>query len=145
MSLYWPSPTVALIALHVVANLVWIGTLLSETLLLARAAWLADPVQAGFLARRLHTGLAVPAFLTSFVAGFARLWFARLEYATMPWMYAKLGFAVGVIALHHLIGARAKRVASGTVRAAQGAWLLGLLTALMSAGAVLFAIAKSTP
>ena len=145
MAIYWPSATAALIAAHVLANLVWIGTLLSETLLLGRAAWLADPVQAGFLARRLHTSLAVPAFLVSIAAGSARLWFARHDYAAMPWMYAKLAFALGVIVLHHVIGARARRVASGTARAAQGAWLLGLLTVVMSAGAVLFAIAKSTP
>jgi uncharacterized membrane protein len=60
-------------------------------------------------------------------------------------MYAKLAFAVGVIVLHHMIGARARRLAEGNARAAEGAWLLGLLTVVMSAGAVLFAIAKSTP
>ena len=144
MTIHWPSAATALIAAHVLANLVWIGALLSETLLLGRAAWLADPVQAGFLARRLHTGLAIPAFLVSIAAGSARLWFGRHDYA-MPWMYAKLAFALGVIVLHHVIGARARRVAQGTVRAAQGAWLLGLLTVVMAAGAVLFAIAKSTP
>jgi putative membrane protein len=145
MAIYWPSTTAALIAAHVLANMVWIGALLSETLLLGRAAWLEDPAQAGFLARRLHVQLAIPAFLGSVGAGSARLWFARHEFAAMPWMYAKLGFAVGVIVLHHMIGARARRVAAGNARAAEGAWLLGLLTVAMSGGAVLFAIAKSTP
>ncbi len=142
MAIYWPSAT-ALIVAHVLANLVWIGALLSETFLLGRAAWLADPVQAGFLARRLHTGLAVPAFLVSIATGSAQLWLARHDYAAMPSMYEKLAFALGVIVLHHVIGARARHVAGGKVRAADGAWLLGLLTLAMSAGAVLFAIAKS--
>ena len=60
-------------------------------------------------------------------------------------MYAKLGFAVVVIVLHHVIGARARQVANGSVRAAYGTWALGWLTFLSAAGAVLFAIAKSTP
>jgi chemotaxis protein MotB len=145
MAIHWPSAAAALIATHVLANLAWIGALLSETFLLGRAAWLADPVQAGFLARRLHTGLAVPAFLVSIAAGSAQLWLSLHDYAAMPSMYLKLAFALGVIVLHHMIGARARRVASGTVRAAEGAWLLGLLTVVMSAGAVLFAIAKSGP
>jgi putative membrane protein len=145
MAIYWPSATAALIAAHVLANLVWIGALLSETLLLGRGAWLEDPAQAGFLARRLHLQLAVPAFLGSLGAGSARLWFARHAYAAAPWMYAKLGFAVGVIVLHHMIGARARRVASGNAGAAAGAWLLGVLTVVMAGGAVMFAVAKSTP
>jgi chemotaxis protein MotB len=145
MTIHWPSAATALIAAHVLANLVWIGALLSETFLLGRAPWLADPVQAGFLARRLHTGLAVPAFLVSIAAGSARLYLSLHDYAAMPSMYLKLAFALGVIVLHHMIGARARRVASGTVHAAGGAWLLGLLTVVMSAGAVLFAIAKSGP
>ena len=33
-------------------------------------------------------------------------------------MYAKLDFAVAVIVLHHVIGARARQAASGSVRAA---------------------------
>ncbi len=145
MAIYWPSATAAFIAAHVLANLVWIGALLSEALLLARAAWLSDPAQAGVFARRIHLSLAVPAFLASLGAGGARLFYAHREYAAMPWMYAKLAFAVGVIVMHHLIGARARRVADGEVEAASSAWALGWLTLALSAGAVLFAVAKSIP
>jgi putative membrane protein len=145
ITLYWPSLSAAVLAAHVLANVVWIGALLSETVLLARAAWLSDPAEAGTFARRVHTRLAIPAFLGSLAAGLARLLPARHLYARMPWMYAKLGFAVVVIVLHHMIGARAQRVARGNVRAAQGTSVLGWLTFLAAAGAVLFAIAKSTP
>jgi uncharacterized membrane protein len=144
-TLYWPSMPAALLAAHVLANVVWIGALLSETLLLGRAIWLPDPAEAGIFARRVHTRLAIPAFLASVATGLARLVPARHAYAGMPWMFAKLGFALAVIVLHHMIGARSRRVAGGSVRAAHGAWALGWLTFLCAGGAVLFAIAKSTP
>ena len=112
---------------------------------MANAFFLSDPPDAGTSARRVHTRLAIPAFLASFATGLARLLPARHLYAHMPWMYAKLGFAVLVIVLHHIIGARARRLASGRVGAAQGTGVLGWLTFLAAAGAVLFAIAKSTP
>ncbi len=145
ITLYWPTLSAALLAAHVLANIVWIGALLSETVLLAQATWLSDPPEAGAFARRLHTRLAIPAFLASVAAGLARLLPARYLYARMPWMYAKLGFAVVIIVLHHVIGGRARRLAAGNVGAAVGAWWLGWLTFLAAAGAVLFAIAKSTP
>ena len=145
LTLYWPSLSAALLAAHVLANIVWIGALLSESVLLSRAAWHSDPADAGTFARRLHTHLAIPAFLASVAAGLARLLPGRYLYARMPWMYAKLGFALAVIVLHHMIGARARRVANGQVRASEGTWALGWLTFLAAGGAVLFAIAKSTP
>jgi protoporphyrinogen IX oxidase len=145
ITLYWPSIPAALVAAHVLANLVWIGALLSETVILGQATWVSDPAEVGALARRVHTRLAIPAFLGSLAAGLARLLPARHAYAGMHWMYAKLGFAVVVIVLHHMIGARSRRVAGGSVRAALGTGLLGWLTLLGAGGAVLFAIAKSTP
>ena len=73
MTLYWPSMTAALVAAHVLANVVWIGALLSETLILGRATWLSDLAEIGTLARRVHTRLAIPAFLGSLASGLARL------------------------------------------------------------------------
>ena len=145
ITLYWPPITAVILAAHVLANIVWIGALLAESLLVAQATWISDPPEAGVFARRVHTRLAIPAFLVSFGAGLAKLVPGRYAYAHMPWMYAKLAFAVVVIVLHHVIGGRARRLAGGSVRAAEGASLMGLLTLLAAAGAVLFAMAKSTP
>jgi protoporphyrinogen IX oxidase len=145
ITLYWPSVSAALLAAHVLANAVWIGSLLAETVLMANAFFLSDPADAGTSARRVHTRLAMPAFVASFGTGLARLLPAWHLYARTPWMYAKLGFAVLVIVLHHVIGGRARRLAGGRVGAAQGTSSLGWLTFLAAAGAVLFAIAKSTP
>jgi uncharacterized membrane protein len=142
---YWPSVSVVIVAAHVLANLVWIGALLSEALLLTHATWASDPAQAGLLARRIHTRLAFPAFVASLAAGLGRLLPARHAYAAMPWMWAKLGFALAIIVIHHVLGLRTRRMANGNVDAAQGVGVLGWLTFLFAAGAVLFAVAKSTP
>jgi putative membrane protein len=143
--MYWPPPTAALLAAHVLANMVWIGALLAETQLLGGARWLADPPSAGVLARRVHTRLAVPACLGSLATGLVLLAPARRLWLGMPWMGAKVGFAVAVVSLHVVIGARARRVAEGRADDARGAWALRWLVLLASGAAVLLSVTKSTP
>jgi|GEM_PF-455712 len=142
---YWPSVPTALVALHVLANVVWIGALLAVAVLTARAPFMADPSEVGALARRVHLRLAVPAFLASLGAGVARIAFAPRVYAHLPWMHVKLTLALAVIVLHHVIGARARRVAKGNTDAARAVGVLGWVTFLCAAGAVLLGVAKSLP
>jgi len=144
-AMYWPPHTAALLAAHVLANLVWIGALLAETQLLRSTRSLADPPSAGVLARRVHTRLAVPACLGSLATGLVLLMPARRLWAGTPWMGAKVGFAVALVALHLVIGARARRVAEGRADDARGAWALGWLVLLASGAAVLLSVTKSTP
>ena len=101
-----------LILLHVVANLVWIGSILSVALALSSDK--ADARTRGEIALGLYRRIAVPAFLVSFASGLVRL-LLTLEYyfSATRFMHGKLTFAVAVIVLHHLIGARAKQMASG--------------------------------
>jgi putative membrane protein len=134
-----------LVAVHVLANVVWIGALLSVTLIVARAGATKFPVEAWGLARYVHVRLAVPAFLVSFVAGVSRILLAPSVYAHAPWFHAKLTFALVVIVLHHVIGARTKRAAAGTADSARGVPLLGAFVFAAAAGAVFFAIARSLP
>jgi putative membrane protein len=141
----WLSLPLLLVSAHVTANVVWIGALLSVVLLVVRAPWMADPAEVGALARRLHVWLAVPAFLVSFGAGVARIALAPQIYAHLPWLHVKLTFALAVIVLHHVIGARAKRVAAGRVQAARGVGLFGAAAFVCAAGAVLLGMAKSLP
>jgi putative membrane protein len=141
----WPSLPVALVAAHVLANVVWIGALLAVALLTSRARFMADPAEVGALARRVHRQLAIPAFLASFAAGLARIGLAPQVYAHLHWMHAKLTFAVAVIVLHHVIGARARRVAKGEIDAGRGVAVLSLLTFFCAAGAVLLGVTKSLP
>ena len=141
----WLSPETALLAAHILGNVVWIGSLLSVAVLVSHAPWTSEPAEVGRLARRVHVRLAIPAFLLSFGAGVARIARAPLVYVHMPWFHAKLTFALVVIVLHHIIGARAKRLAGGRVAAASGVDFQGFAVLLCAAGAVLLGIAKSLP
>lgn len=131
-----------LVAVHVLANVVWIGALLSVVLLLSRAAsGAADAGVAGGLARTVHVRLAAPAFMTSFAAGVVVMLLAPRVYARLPWLHAKLAFALVVIVLHHVIGARARRVAAGD-RAAANVTALGTVVFLCAAAAVFLGVVK---
>ncbi len=134
---------VLLVAAHVLANVVWIGALLSVATLAARAPFVADPSELGSLARRVYWSLAVPGFLASLAAGIARITLTPQAYAHMSWFHAKLGLALVVIVLHHVIGGRARRVANGHAEAGRGLGGVAALTFLMVAGVVLLGVAKS--
>jgi protoporphyrinogen IX oxidase len=142
---HWLSLSVALVAVHVTANVVWIGSLLAVALLGARGPFSADPAELGTLARRLYVTLAVPAFLGSFAAGLARILLEPRLYAHMPWMHAKLTLALVVIVLHHIIGARVRRLAGGQADAGRGMRTLAVVTFVCAAGAVLLGVEKSLP
>ena len=107
----------ALKALHVAANVVWIGSILAVGRVIEVNE--GDAKLRGALALKVYKGLAVPAFGLSFVAGAAQLplnldyYFVRTHF-----MHAKLLFALVVIGLHHVVGARAKKVANGDAAAA---------------------------
>jgi uncharacterized membrane protein len=135
----------ALVASHVLANVVWIGALLAECLLLGRARFMADGAEIGALARRVHTRLAVPAFMSSFAFGVARIADDPRLYLHLPWMHVKLAFAAGVIVLHHVIGARSRRVAGGAIGEGSGGPFIGAVIFLCAAVAVLLGVAKQLP
>ena len=137
------------VALHVTANVVWIGALLSVALILSRAA-AAPPggvpaADLGQLARTVHVRLAVPAFITSFAAGVANIAQAPVAYAHLPWFHAKLTFALVVIALHHVLGARARRVGGGDVAAARGAGVLAAVVFGCATITVFLGVLKGLP
>jgi putative membrane protein len=136
-----PPPTLA-VAAHVLANTVWIGSLLASAVLLSHAPWTAEPAEVAGLARRVYVRLAVPAFLASLAAGIWRITFSPQAYLKLHWFHAKIGCALVLIVVHHMIGSRAKRVASGRTGAAAGVDMLGVVAFLCAAGAVGFAIAK---
>lgn len=131
-----------LLVLHVTLDLVWIGSILSVAALLLPPADGVDAAR-GKLALELYKRIAVPAFVGAFLFGAARLSLdLRLYFVQTHFMHAKLTLALVVIALHHMIGARARRVAndpktpSGPVRG----WAVTLL--LGAAAVSYFAVLK---
>jgi putative membrane protein len=66
----------------------------------------------------------------------------KLYMVATHWMHAKLTLAVVVIAIHHVIGLRAKALASGKRKDAGPVGVLALVLFLGAAGAAFFAVAK---
>jgi putative membrane protein len=130
-----------LLWLHVVGNLVWIGAILAVGVIVVGTA--GDPKTRGEIALGVYKRLAVPAFVLSFVCGAVRLFSDPAFYLKQHhWMHAKLPLALGVIALHHVIGGRAKKLARGTVQDGGPAAILTAVLALAAVGAAFFAIFK---
>jgi protoporphyrinogen IX oxidase len=129
----------ALVWLHVSGNVVWIGSILAVGLVLVSGR--GEPKTRGTIASDIYRRLAVPAFVVSFLCGAIRL-SLNLSYYLLQhhWMHPKLTLALVVIALHHVIGARARKMAAGTVQDAGPAGILTGLLALAAIGAVFFAI-----
>jgi protoporphyrinogen IX oxidase len=132
---------IVLVWLHVVGNLVWIGSILAVGA--AIVSPFGDPRTRGQIATRIYLRLAVPAFLVSFVCGAARLLMdPRYYLKEHHWMHGKLLFALIVIALHHVIGGRAKKLGRGTVQEAGPTATLSLALAVSAVVAAFFAIVK---
>jgi putative membrane protein len=130
----------ALVVLHVSANLIWIGSISAVGYALTAGA--GTPKVRGELGLEIYRKLAVPAFVLSFVTGVARLALdPQLYFVITKYMHPKLFLAVIAIVLHHVIGARAKRVARGEAEAgagpARGLAVIVMICALGAAGLAL--------
>jgi putative membrane protein len=135
----------AIVALHVLANVVWIGSLLSVALLLSATAEASTGGTAARLGRRIYLRLSVPAFAVSLLCGSAVLVMSASSYMRAPWMHAKLTLALAIVAIHHVVGARARRAADGRTEYARGAGGLALAVLACSAGVVWLAVTRWIP
>jgi putative membrane protein len=130
-----------LVWLHVSGNIIWVGSILAVGVVIVSDV--VEPKVRGKLASDIYRRLAVPAFVVSFVCGMVRLLLDPGYYLQQHhWMHAKLPLALGVIALHHVIGARARKMAVGSVQERGPAGILTVALAVMALGATFFAIFK---
>jgi protoporphyrinogen IX oxidase len=138
---------ILLLALHVMSNLVWIGTITSVGWLTAAAAGQADPARrklVGELAYALYKRGAVPAFIASFTLGVLRLLAVDpAAYMRLHWFHGKLTFALAVIALHHVIGAKARKAAAGSMQSGKTSAILVGALLVCAFGSVVFVIFKT--
>jgi len=127
--------------LHVIANLFWIGSIVSVGLLISLP--LGAIRERGALARAVYLKLSAPAFGLSFLAGALRM-VLDLQYyfVATHFMHAKLPLALGAIAIHHVLGARARRLADGSRTTAGPAGILTAVLALLAAAAAFIALTK---
>ena len=118
-----------LVSLHLFANMVWIGSISSVGALVSFASQ-TGAVERGRLALLPYRFLATPAFLASLTLGVTCL---ALDPSRMllrlPSMHAKLTLAAAVIVIHHWIGIRARKMASGLSESGPPKFALPLLIA----------------
>lgn len=130
-----------LIVLHVIANVIWIGSILAVAVVLG--AHSGDAATRGKIAVDVYGKLATPAFVVSFVAGVTRLALdTQYYFVQTKFMHGKLLLALVVIGLHHVIGARAKKMANGVATESGNTAILAVILLLSAAGAVFLVVTK---
>jgi protoporphyrinogen IX oxidase len=128
-------PELVLVWLHVAGNLVWIGAAVAMGLILAAKE--GDPKLRGALARKIHLRAAMPAFGVSFIAALLRTGMDLKGYFVQHhWMHGKLLFVLAVIAIHHILAARARKMEGGSM---QEGGPSGMLTIVLTVSAILAA------
>lgn len=124
-----------LVWLHVAGNLVWIGAVVAMGFVLVAKE--GDAKVRGGLARAIHLRVAMPAFTVSFVAAVIRTGMDLKGYFVQHhWMHGKLLFALAAIAIHHILGARARKMQAGSM---QEGGPSGMLTVVFTVSAIVAA------
>lgn len=130
-----------LVFVHLVANLIWIGSIFSVAMVLSYDK--VDALARGQIALGLYRRIAVPAFLISFSAGLLRLLIdLDFYFVTTRFMHGKLTLAAAVIGIHHVIGARARGMASGKKTDPGAVATLATILLVCAMGAAFFAVFK---
>lgn len=125
-------------ALHVTANVFWVGAIVAVAVVMVADA--GDAKTRGALAQRVYLRAAVPGFVVSFLAGTGRLALDASVYMKQGWFHAKLLFILIVIALHHVIGGKAKKMAKGDAEDAGKTGTLAIALAVAAGLAAFVAV-----
>ena len=134
------------IAMHIMANLLWIGSIACVGFLVTAASKATPPESGKAMAEvsaALYRRVATPAFVASFLLGVAQTALHADYYLKAHWFHAKLTLALVVIGLHHVIGAKSKRAASGGVQASGAGGILTAALLVSSFLAVVLAVYKT--
>jgi putative membrane protein len=115
-----------LVALHVAANLLWIGSISAVGYLLHLAARRTDGKGIAEVSRALYLRVAVPAFLASFTFGAMRVAIEPTYYLHLHWFHAKFTVAVAIMAIHHVLGGMTRKAAAGSMQAGRNGAILAL-------------------
>jgi uncharacterized membrane protein len=129
------------LVLHVAANVVWIGSILAVAVVLTSTG--ADAKTRGALGLEVYKKLSVPAFVAAFFAGGIRLALTpEVYFMATKYMHGKLTLAAVVIGLHHAIGARANKLATGKETDAGPTRTLAVVLLVAVVGVAFFAVLK---
>ena len=134
-----------IVVAHIVANLLWIGSIAAVGWLLVRAHGAKDDATGTTIAvqaRDLYRSVASPAFFASFTAVVVRVLLNPSAYMKAHWFHGKLTFAIAVIGLHHVLGAKAKKAADGGRQNVGTSGILTLSTVICATVVAVFAVLK---
>ncbi|MBI5515288.1 MAG: CopD family protein [Deltaproteobacteria bacterium] len=131
-------------ALHLLSLMFWIGSLLSITRVVASGEGEAEAVRAhaARLARKLYRVVASPWMGMALLTGLGLLSLDPRYYLRHGWFHGKLTAALGVLAVHFLLGTRVRKAeAQGlTDDVARSMRALQLGALLLSTVAVVFIV-----
>jgi len=136
--------TLVLLALHVLANLLWVGSLVSITRVITSAIGEPEPTRARFaaLARRIYRTVSSPWMGIATLTGLGMIGAAHGMYFRFGWFHGKFTAALAMLGLHFVLGRRVRAAeASGIDEQSAGAMRslqLGVLGA--AAAAVTFVV-----
>jgi putative membrane protein len=143
--------SLVVIALHVAAVVAWIGGDLAMAVVATAEG--GDEKIRGTLARKLYRTIAAPGFTLAFALGLYKLltgWRAATVdangivaggYGKAPWMHVKLTLALVVIAVHHVMGARAKKMMNDGAKAGPMG-ILGIVVGVCALGAIAMVVLR---
>ncbi len=132
-----------LLALHVLALMFWVGSLVSITRVLAAGQGDPEggPVRARLAAtaRKLYRVVASPWMGVAVLTGLGMIAVAHGEYFHHGWFHGKLAAAIAMLALHFTLGARVRTAeATGltdeTIRRVRALQLGVLVSAALAVG-----------
>ena len=116
----------------------WVGAIVAVAVIMVADA--GDAKTRGAIAQRVYLRAAVPGFVASFLAGTGRLALDASVYMKQGWFHAKLLFILIVIALHHVIGGKAKKMAKGDAEDAGKTGTLAIALAVAAGLAAFVAV-----
>ena len=126
------------LVLHMAGNLLWIGGIAAVAVALATAGTASTRRS---VALAIYKRVAVPGFIASLLGGGVQLFMnTSLYFVQSRWMHPKLTLVVAVIALHHILGARAKRLSEDGPSKRAGA--MGTALVICAVSAAFLSLAK---
>lgn len=135
---------VVLLALHVLADLLWVGSLVSITRVISSAVGEPEPTRARLAAtaRRIYRTVSSPWMGIALLTGLAMIGVMHGAQFRFGWFHGKFTAALAMLGLHFALGARVRAAeASGVDEQSAGAMrALQVGVLLAAAAAVTFVI-----
>lgn len=135
-----------LLVLHLPAMVLWVGSLLGVTLLLATHSGEPGAEARAALARaetKMFRGMTHPGAALAVITGLLLILTESASYLRAPWLHAKLLLVIVLVVLDLRIYFRAKAFHSGAIEVSRGEWLaLHSAVALVFLGILILALVK---